>query len=151
MYDTTDGKYKPITLFSFYSKNDHGLKLSKENSRLTSYKNSENNVPEYINNLKTAQSKNNENKKYVNNQNQKSKRTKLNYEYNFNYGNYPKKKAGTAYSTSTNFYKGTASSTKMSQNRNNNNLTRKYVIIDKSNSNNNNDFYGNIDPDNFED
>ena len=149
MYDTTDGKYKPITLFSFYSKNDHGLKLSKENSRLTSYKNSENNVPEYINNLKTAQSKNNENKKYVNNQNQKSKRNKLNYEYNFNYGNYPKKKAGTAYSTSTNFYKGTASSTKMSQNRNNNNLTRKYVIIDKSNSNNNNDFYGNIDPDNL--
>ena len=135
MYETTVGKYKPMTLFSFYSKSNHGLKLSKENSRLISSKNNGNNVGGYINSVKREQAKNFLNKKNANNQNQKAKKNKLNNEYNFNYTKYPKKKTGTAYSTSTNFYKGTSGSTKMSQNINNNNLTRKYVISGKNNKN----------------
>ena len=135
MYETTVGKYKPMTLFSFYSKSNHGLKLSKENSRLISSKNNGNNVGGYINSVKREQAKNFLNKKNANNQNQKTKKNKLNNEYNFNYTKYPKKKTGTAYSTSTNFYKGTSGSTKMSQNINNNNLTRKYVISGKNNKN----------------
>ena len=133
MYETSFGKFQPKTLFSFYSKNNKGLKLCKNNSKFKFNKNK----LDYLFTDRKPQIK------MKSTQNKKPQKNNLEYLNNPEYNNFNhKKKLLTGivqYSTASNFYKF---GSKITQNINSNFITRKYAYsedrLNKCSKNSNN-------------